>query len=53
MDNFKSAPIHSVPVKVLKNIANVLCPKHVIDFNKEISAGTFPQNMKHADVIPL
>ena len=53
LDGSKSAPIESVPVRVLKDIADVLCPKLVIDFNKAISTGTFPQHMKLADVIPL
>ena len=53
LDASKSAPIESVPVRVLKDIADVLCPKLVIDFNKAISTGTFPQHMKLADVIPL
>ena len=53
LDGSKSAPIESVPVRIIKDIADVLCPKLVIDFNKAISTGTFPENMKLADVIPL
>ena len=53
LDASKSSPIESVPARILKDIADVLCPKLVIDFNTAISAGTFPQHMKHADVIPL
>ena len=53
LDGSKSAPIESVPVRILNDIADVLCPELVIDFNKAISTGTFPENMKLADVIPL
>ena len=53
LDTSKSSPIESVPARILKNIADVLCPKLVIDFNTAISTGQFPQHMKHADVIPL
>ena len=32
LNSSKSAPIESVPVRVLKDIADVFCPKLVIDF---------------------
>ena len=33
LDESKSSPLESLPVRVLKDIADVFCPKMVIDFN--------------------
>ena len=43
----------SLPVRVLKDIIDILCPKLVIDFDIMIETGVFPQGPKLADVIPI
>ena len=53
LDESKSAPLESLPVRVLKDIVDVFCPKMVIDFNSAIKTGIFPETSKHADVVPL
>ena len=53
LNESKSAPIDSVPAKVLKDVQDIVCPKIVIDFNSAISTGIFPTILKLADVIPL
>ena len=53
LDASNSLPIESVPARIWTDVADVLYLKLVIDFNKAISIGTFPQHMKLTDVIPL
>ena len=53
LDVSKSAPLESLPAKVMKDIADVFCPKMVIDFNSAIKTGIFPESSKQADVVPL
>ena len=36
LDATKSSPVESVPVRILKDTADLLCPKIVIDFNMAI-----------------
>ena len=49
----KSAPIESVPAKVLKDVQDIVCPKIMNDYNRSISTGVFPTTLKLADVTPL
>ena len=53
LDVSKSAPIESLPARVIKDIADTFCPKMVIDFNTAIKSGIFPDTPKHADVVPV
>ena len=53
LNESKSAPIESVPAKILKDVQDIICPKIVIDYNYAISTGIFPSNLKLADVTPL
>jgi hypothetical protein len=53
LDETKSAPIESIPARVLKDIADIFVPKMVIDFNTAIHTGVFPTSAKLADVVPL
>ena len=49
----KASPIESVPTKIIKNHIEIISPKIKMDFNHAIDNGTFPQNMKLADVKPV
>ena len=49
----KASPIESVPIKIIKNHIEIISPKIKMDFNHAINNGTFPQNMKLADVTPV
>ena len=53
LDESKSAPMESIPARVIKDIADVLVPKIVTDFNTAIRTGVFPSTAKLADVVPL
>ena len=53
LDETKSAPIDSVPAKIIKDIFDVIGPKIVIDFNSSIQTGIFPQNQKLSDISPI
>ena len=49
----KSAPIESMPAKVLKDISDTIAPKIVTDFNVSVTTGVFPQRQKLADITPI
>ena len=49
----KSAPIESLPANAMKDIADIICPKILLDFNSMIKTGIFPHSPKLADVSPL
>ena len=49
----KSAPLDSIPVRILKDHFDIIAPKIVVDFNNSIETGIFPENQKWADVSPI
>ena len=53
LNESKSAPIESIPAKILKDHCNIISHKIVIDFNISITTGSFPQKQKLADVTPI
>ena len=53
LDKSKATPLESIPVKILKDVSDTVCPKIVIDFNSSIETGVFPQDPKLADVTPI
>ena len=53
LNESKSAPIESIPAKILKDHCAIISPKIVIDFNISIKTGSFPERQKLADVSPI
>ena len=53
LNESKSSPIESIPVKILKDNYDIISTKIHIDFNSSIKTGLFPQNQKLADVSPV
>ena len=53
LNESKSSPIDSVPVRVLKEHSDVFIPKVVFDFNSFIRTGIFPNKLKLAEVKPI
>ena len=53
LNGSKASPIYSIPVKIMKENYDILGLKVVIDFNSSVAFGTFPNNQKLADVIPI
>ena len=49
----KASPIASIPAKLIKENCDIFAEKLLIDFNHSIDKGTFPNNMKYADVSPI
>ena len=52
MEN-KSSPIHTYPIKIIKEIKDIIASvlSHII--NKSLQQGYFPSQLKNARVIPL
>ena len=53
LDLSKSASFDSLPAKVIKDLKNIISPEIAHYFNICIKTGTFPQNLKLADVSPI
>ena len=53
LNGSKASPIYSIPVKIMKENYDILGLIVVIDFNSSVAFGTFPNNQKLADVIPI
>ena len=53
LNGSKASPIYSIPLKIMKENYDILGLKVVIDFNSSVAFGTFPNNQKLADVIPI
>ena len=49
----KATKTTDIPIKIIKLTAKTIAPYLTIIFNKCISEGTFPENLKAAEVIPL
>ena len=48
----KASPKDTVPAKIIKDNCDIFALKLFIDFNFSISSGTYPSNLKLADVTP-
>ena len=53
IDPSKSSPNNSIPIKIIKENCDLFARKLHIDFNNSIYNGTFPNNLKLADVTPV
>ena len=48
----KSNPIHSIPLKLVRNNSDIFIPILHNNFNNNINNETFPDNLKVSDIIP-
>ena len=48
----KASPKDSLPARIIKDNCDIFAQKVYIDFNLSINLGTYPNNMKLADVTP-
>ena len=48
----KASPKDSLPAKIIKDNCDIFAQKLYIDFNASIKSGTYPNNMKLADITP-
>ena len=53
LSNTKSFLLESIPTKVIKDHSQIIRLKIEMDFNKAITEGIFPDNLKHADISPI
>ena len=53
LDKSKSTPKDSIPPNIIKENHDIFSYKLLIDFNISITDGTFPNNLKNADVSPI
>ena len=52
LDLSKASPKDSLPARIIKDNCDIFAQKVYIDFNSSINLGTYPNNMKLADVTP-
>ena len=52
LDLSKASPKDSLPARIIKDKCDIFTQKVYIDFNSSINLGTYPNNMKLADVTP-
>ena len=48
----KASPKDSIPARIIKENCDIFARKLYIDFNFSISSGTYPNNLKLADITP-
>ena len=53
LNTSKATPKDSIPPRILKDNYDIFAYKISIDFNFALISGTFPNNLKHADVAPV
>ena len=52
LNNSTACPIDSIPPKIIKQHCDLFTQKLENDFNHTVSTGTYPNNMKNADITP-
>ena len=53
LDVTKATGPDKIPAKLLQETASVIAPSLCKLFNKSLSTGSFPQNWKEANVVPV
>ena len=53
LNTSKATPKDSIPIHIIKDNYDIFAYKLAIDFNFAINSGTFPNNLKYADVTPV
>ena len=53
MDSSKASQKHNIPIKILKDNNDICTLVLTADINRCINLGTFPQNLKNADITPI